>query len=1224
MLEKGVADETAAGTVTGTSKEELDQLGYREDGDRALIESILDFSRILLENCGNRSLYNSSDRLGELLNTTDLSLLASALRLAVRLAQRYYASRQRGANASQHLNTALLASHYNIDLEKVQKLANPFTKLPAPSLTHSVLAATTPTTKGKEKAQSLQATPVHSCDLSAIAKGNISHPNGVADRYDSPKTSDASPSKWEEWGSVAVTFYQPPTAPKDDAKPSTPIVSSQTTSTQPRRPSGLSRQSRISSFEDSSDGPTSTSNLKSDDVAAIGGMRTVEIPLSKIESISLEEILDETTPGLPKEAQTELLTKLRVAHAMITSPATRQQIVGIRLLAITNLAYIYPDASLQQKILQQDSDEPRRLQLAYQLADLIHASGKDQHRVPIWLQTLAIGTLEALAKHKAKASDIGAALNINVTHGVLLYVLRRAVTDMANDDPTDNEHEGDEWREALFSLLETLPPSAPRTGETLIAAGLLEVIVDVLNLRTRKAQRSQPKILAFLDSIIYSVRDAFQTLANLKGLDAISNLIASEVQSGLENASSGNGLSPSFRNQSIDYQIPYYQQQTIRWLFKFVNHMMSHGSGNFDRLLRNLIDSPQLLGGLRTVMFNGKTFGSSAWSGAVNIMSNFIHNEPTSYAVIAEAGLSKGLLEAITSRTFPDAKRSKPEISLTESASGQPSQPDTDESDFWNRDINELLKPANLDNMLTRPEKYELATNILPATDAIVTIPQAFGAICLNNAGMDLFIRSNALNTFFEIFESPDHVKSLAREGDFSRLLGGSFDELVRHHPRLKELVLRSVLNMVKRVSGVCNQAPKQMSGAKLWAGGKKLDHQGSSEDAAMEEADASPFKASSKSEDWGDDDTKIDPDAATYIDVAMKFLTGFFENTALCAAFVERGGACHVLDLAVSESLNWDFNIQTASHEVAKVIHMLAEQKAHLVLPTLLRRMQSYVDGLQPMTSHTDQAAYFSRFTTPDQVVEEADAELGTKLVKSMVAVHTFCNVLFETFSGPTYNSRSSHTVFSQVNLADMYIDLVKGLSRLHRCCVWEEILLQKTIPAEWNEASRVEGYGMGSEEADEVLGFLTPNDSNASNGSATTPGAADTSGGSRRASTSLSKKSKKDVKAQLEKTAQFKNLMTLRYLLSQVPSSIIPFFQGLGKALVAKRRPDAYSRQNAYFVADAIAESTLEQMKFEVPKEVKSIKDCYAYWIVILTSISQLMIEGKTFMLGMGLMVI
>lgn len=945
-------------------------------------------------------------------------------------------------------------------------------------------------------------------------------------------------------------------------------------------------------------------------------MRTIEIPFSTIAGTPIEETLAEKANGLPKEVQFELLTKLRIAHAMIDSSTTRQRLVGIRLLAITNLAYIYPDPILQQKILQPDSDEPRRLQLAYQLADLIHSPGKGPDCVPIGLQTLAMGCLEALAKHKAKASDIAAALNINVTHGVLLYVLRRAVADVANEDSGNDEDEGDEWREALFSLLETLPTSAQRTGETLIAAGLLEIIVEILSHRTGKAQRSHPKILSFLDSIIYTIRDAFQTFANLKGLDVISDLIASEVRSGLENANGGAGLAVGFRNQSIDYQIPYHQQQTIRWLFKFINHMMSHGSGNFDRLLRNLIDSPQLLGGLRTVILNAKVFGSSVWSGAVNIMSNFIHNEPTSYAVIAEAGLSKGLLTAITLQPFPEAKRSATEAPATntQSTTDQQANQEGDETEFWNRDINNLLKSTNLDEMLTESPQRRLADNILPATDAIVAIPQAFGAICLNNAGMDLFIRSKALFTFFKIFESPDHVKALAREGDFSRVLGGSFDELVRHHPRLKELVMRSVMSMVKRVSQVCSQAYGEEHGAKLLADSKALDRQSSGEDVTMVEANGSLVKAAPTLEDNTEDISNTKPNVATFIDVAMRFLTGFFENTSLCAAFVERGGANHILDLATSDALKWDFNLQSASNEIAKVVHGLAEQKPHLVLPTLLKRTQVHIDALQPMTSHEDAGAYFTKYISPEQAVKEADAQSDTRLVKSLVALHTLCNILFETFSGPIHNTRSSHTPFSQVNLADIYVDLVKGLARVHRCCVWEEILLQKTIPGEWNDASRVKGFGMGSDEADQVLGFLEPIDANTTNGSAPASGAAGTSENSRRASSSASsKKSRKDVKAQIEKIPQFKNLMALRFLLSQVPSSITPFFQSLGKALVAKRRPDAYARQNAHLVADAMAESTLDQLNYGLPISTEMSQDRYAYWIVILTSISQLMIEGK-----------
>ena len=1256
ILAKGVAGENKSATVAPTSENELDELNFENDGDRQLVDSILVFSRILLENCGNRSLYNSSDRLGDILNTTDLSLLTSALHLAVRLAQRYHASRQRGANASQNLNNALLASHYNIDLDKVQKLANSFVKsLPASGavLEYFSTPATTPTAKGKEKTQAATPSSVHPNDMLAMAKDHGNKTNGTADGDRGERKGHYA---WEEWGSVFLRYYQTQATSKEDKKQNggAVIPALISTPTPARRASGLSRPSRLSTSDETSEVPSAVAVPKPDDPAP-GGMKTVEIPYTTICSTPINEIVKSALSGIPKEYHYDLLNKVRIARALSASLSTRQQMLGIRLLAITNLAYIYPETTFQQKILQQDSDEPRRLQLAYQLTDLIHPPSH-QGAIPSQLQTLSLGTLEAFAKHKAKAPDVCAALNINVNHGVLFYALRKAVADLSIEDSENEGLDEDEWRVALFSLLDALPASTPRTGETLIAAGLLELLIEILTLRTRKAERFYHAVLSFLNTIIYTVRDAFQALANSKGLDTISDLIAYEVQLSSECARNGDGLPQNFRTPVIDYQIPFFQQQTLRWLFKFVNHMMSHGNGNFDRLLRNLIDNSQLLGGLQVVIVNAKVFGSSVWSGAVNIMSSFIHNEPTSYAVIAEAGLSKGLLEAITSEPLTDSGSQSSDTQRLASLQSLVA------SDQINAEaVEERFTPEKVEARVELSEKNLLAQGILPATDAIVTIPQAFGAICLNNTGMDLFLKSDALDKFFEIFESADHVKSMNVEGELARLLGSSFDELVRHHPRLRQPVMISVMAMVGRVGYLCrSRATNKGLGAKLWVegnDGELLDsadtnpvsdgkgHSASTivptveddNDVVMAEATSSwqsssaesmkELNQSSKFDGVGDkEDEKYGPCTATYINVAMKFLAGFFENSTLCTAFIELGGVEFVLDFATLPSLQYDFNNQAAGQEIARVIHMLAEQKPHLVLPSLVKRTQNAANDLDVLSNHTDGSAFFSEFTFTDDnssngstgVSKQKGTTNGTVLVKSLVYVHTLCNILYETFSQPIYNSRSNHTVFSQVNLADMYSELIKSLGRLHRACVWEEILLQKNIPDSWKEATRTKGYGMGSEEADEIFGFINRDESrdetSPENGESTTE--ALSTGSSAQPRTLLSSTpSKKIQKASIgkdEKSAQFKNVRTLRYLLSQIPSSIIPFFQGLGKSLIAKRRPEAYARQNAYMVAVAMSDANLEQLKFDAPRNASSVKDCYAYWIVILTSISQLMIEG------------
>ena len=1251
LLEKG------GGTAyDGATADDLSIPG--DEGDREVIERILAFSRILMENCGNRSLYSSSDRLGKLLNTTSLSLLSTTLRLLARLAQRYHASRQRGVNASQHLNAALLASHYNIDLDDVQKLADTFVKSgPLAIFGNTTTPAATPGIKGKERASSdveIQRRPkvLFSAGDMFAAVNDGSGPEDGSDTNGriSPTSSFQN---YDDWGDIRFSYYQTSIPGEQANKPG--ILASEISlppesPTPMRRSSGLPRPSRLSMSEDAASisGPTVS---KSDD-SNPSGLKTILIPHSTIVSFPLEKILEVNLPDIPKDSQYEFLNRLRVAKALTQSLQTRRQILGIRILAITNLAYIYPEATFQQKILQHDSDEPRRLQLSFQLAELIHVPGNGKAGIPLELKIIALGALEALSKHKNRASDVCTALSVNVNHGVLLYVLRKTVAELATEDLDDRALEDDEWRDALFSLLDALPGIAARTAESLVSAGLFEILIEALSMRTTKAERTHPKVLMFMNTIVYSVRDALMVFANLKGLDVVADLISWEVTTSLERVRTGKGLPESFKTQVMDYDMPYFQQQTLRWLFKFVNHMMQHGNTNFDRLLRNLIDSPQLLSGLRQVLANAKVFGSNVWSGAVNILSSFIHNEPTSYAVIAEAGLSKSFLEAITLREIDNglvqASEESPQTSLIEDHST----------------VDGSVVPVSSEVHSRRSQKYKidgvnrdaLAKGILPATDAIVTIPQAFGAICLNTAGLDLFVKSGALESFFEVFESQDHVKSMSAEIDLPRLLGNSFDELVRHHPKLKAAVMDSVITMLGHVVSLCQSRARHNGvGAKLWiasedgqlivSGGKQAllgnAHNPSSsftnhdldEDVTMdepmtlvipgEESSASSLPRA-ESEDKANEQAR--PCVSTYINVAAKFLAGFFENNTLCALFIESGGLEHIIDLATLPSLPYDFNNQQASQEIAKVVHMLVEQKPHLVLPSLIDSTLTTLDVLEPLINRKDSFAFFSQFTmrtsdtNRDVASHMMDSPInGTLIVKALVNIHTLCNIFYEAFTQPIFTTRATHTLFSQTNLADLYIKLVKSLGRLHRSCVWEEILLQNSIPEPLKEATRIKGYGTGSDEADEVFGFIVRDQIGSMEDSLLTQRIGD-GGLSPIISQSVPQTgspitgASSVTKSAIGDTIQLKNVQAIRYLLSQIPSSITPFFQGLGKALVPKRRLESHMRQSAYMVAEALAAATLEQLQYELPKNTPVAKDRYAYWIVILTSISQLMVEGPS----------
>jgi len=1276
MLENttGVSEEDAA------IHKDLPALGFGPDGDRQLVEAVLNFSRVLLERCGNRAVYASSEHLSSLLNTTSLSLLEATLQLGSQCAQRYFSALKRNnIQNTRSASPALLTSHYNIDLNRVLQLALPFSKTvhtPAEALQPLTPTPTTPTVKGKEKASFVTPTShkglnttVYASDLVSLVKGgpgvgSTSRPlsNGT-DAASSPM-SDLS---WEQWGDVQISYY-PKTAtdtelPNNTSRPPNPTPSPlpPVTPAPIRRSSNLGpnaqRVTRISTSDDSPT-PTRSSTFAVDETPRQNS-KTIDIPLTRIKSTGIHTLLKEHATGLNKELQYELLTKLRAANALTSSLDSRRQILAIRILAITNLAYTYSETTFHDKVMKQDGDEPKRLQLAFQLADLIHPPAEGDVAVPRPLQTIAFAALEALSQHPSKFHDVCKALNTTINHGVLLYVIRKAVAGMTAEDSGDRTTEEDEWREALFSLVSTIS-AVPRTSEGLVTAGLIPILVEILTMRSSLAGRYQPKILTYLDTSVYSAREAFQALIGANGLDAVSDLIVYETRSAAENAATGKGMPIERRSPVVDYEIPYFQQQTLKWLFKFIHHMMSSANsygGNFDRLLRNLIDSPQLLGSLHQIIGNSSCFGSMVWSNAVGILNGFINNEPTSFAVIAEAGLSRGFLEAVTGTPIVMPSSPKPKASevppaeLADASSKPPSvsSPSDDEDDSDTDDDDEDEAPkihAPRLRSINNTRGGKLARGILPTSETINIVPQAFSALCLNNAGMKMFRASQALETFFEIFESPEHVKCMDIHKDLPANLGATFDELVRHHPPLKTAILNAILDMVARVWHLCKtKAERSHAGARLLtfdsAGkvviaderlhtaslsngkGKAVDNGSDVEMHDVESVNGDGQSGASVPEDASV--TSMTP----YISCVATFLSAIFSNASVRSEFSANGGIEYLLDLAESPCLPYNFADSHTSRTLQNVISLLAEQKPHLLFPSLLHRAQSAADVLAPFADHTGTTAYFAPFIN-NEARESASQDFianGTAFVKSLVNINSLVATLHACFHATPYSHRNQTPAFNQVNIADYYIRLVQFLGPLLGASIKEEIKHQKLVPDEWKEfknkdttvkadsvadtlrafSPRAEVLILDDEEPDVEL--VTPNGEEAEVEASSSIGGVLPA--SETASTVSPTPKKSKSQAQLELSSpEFKNFQALRQLLSKVARTVSPFFQTLGKALVAKRNLDMYQKQTHTAIAEALADTMLKQL---APSEDESKFENYAFWVGMIDVLKDMLLESK-----------
>ena len=136
--------------------------------------------------------------------------------------------------------------------------------------------------------------------------------------------------------------------------------------------------------------PSSTTN----------GPKTVELSAEKVVKTDIHDLIKEGLARLPETAHYEFLHKLRTAKMFHEGHTGRDSAVAIRLLSIANIGYVHVEKEFMAKLGQQDADEPRRLQLAYQLSELVHPPGNGETGISTELQTYTMSALEALAKHK--------------------------------------------------------------------------------------------------------------------------------------------------------------------------------------------------------------------------------------------------------------------------------------------------------------------------------------------------------------------------------------------------------------------------------------------------------------------------------------------------------------------------------------------------------------------------------------------------------------------------------------------------------------------------------------------------------------------------------------------------------------------------------------------------------------------------------------------------------
>ena len=1177
----------------GLDEKRSKELGFGPEGDRELVESILDFSRLLVEKCANRAIYNSTDRLNDLLNTTSLSLLHVTLRLTIFLAQRFSER-----NAPSPLP---ITKFYDFDHDRLRRLASPIAQPQA----HSRRTPTSPvkTNKGREKLPATRprraSTVVNPNDFRSLCR-EPSVVNG------SGKSAAAPEKEWQSLASVTVSWTTAlPEGNSATVDGTAPAVS---TPSAPASPTPLRRQPSSTTA-----GMEVTNGANTGTQPGGAGPSTVEKPTFQIldytsavlAKTTIEKVLSECPQDMPINAQYELLHKLRVAYGLMSSAKSRRDLLAVRILAINAVGNAFLEVELSKSLLGPEHGNQKPQELIQQLVNLIQDPKKGQASIPLYIQTLSMETLGVLARHKTFATDITAALGANSANGLLLRLTQRGLKDISTDDDATDNFEGDDWREAVFSMPRVVIEAAGhhgRTSESVISSSFTTAYVAGLGSTTGKAMRIHLRMLDFIKTFFHHFKDGLQVLLSTSTFEIVSNLLRGLTEDAWQQLQAGHGIPAEFKTRMTDYEIPYINQQIIRSIIDMINDISTHSGPNADRVLRGLIDSQALLVAVKLIMDHQKAFGAYTWGEVVKSLCNFLNNEPTSYTVISEAGIIKSFLSTITGE----------EPSATSANSGPKTLSSTSAGD-----------------------KPPIPTSI----ECIINIAHLFEAICLTSAGFDLFKSSGALEKFFELFESGDHI-DLIKDLETMRHLGQTFDELVRHHPNLRSDVISAVTVMAARTRWIGRMMAFELgAGPKLWLETGPDARRISGGPEAMHTEIVPPRRPGTENQrsrlkpislpngntlSFDEEDTLM-PDNPTpedydanglstldYVKATVAFLSSFFRTQSLCSSFLEIGGGDIIIDLVTLPSTpvnEHSFAMPGFLDELSGVIHMMAEIKPQVIMPIIADRALYACNQLKHFAQcqpHNMQC-YFGPLTLPStgrstttDPASGADVEKnGTYLAKSLMAVHSLCQVLSEVFNAPIYGSRSTPNLFSQVNLADIFAELCRMLGTVSAACYREEIALQRAIRDPWLKATKPENFTTGYDDVDQILDVWE---------SRPMPEINESSGSEPRSAEATAQESE-----QLKKdrdTAAFKNVKTLRYLLIETPAAITEFLNNIGHGIVSRRRTETFSKQKTALVADALAAAFVNQLQPYflkeadgepgLPKEAR-----FAYLVIALTNV-------------------
>ncbi|KAG8213892.1 hypothetical protein J3R82DRAFT_10637 [Butyriboletus roseoflavus] len=756
------------------------------------------------------------------------------------------------------------------------------------------------------------------------------------------------------------------------------------------------------------------------------------------------------------------------------------------------------------------------------------------------VQTAAIAALDSIARYRGRIQEVLGAINAGVNHGILMSLLRKTILDVSNPE----SKLPNSFIDALLGFVTYLAQHAGG-GNMIVGAGLVPLLVQIIENKLAQRLQMVSKAMQLVDNVLYGYANAFQLFSNAKGVDVLVDRIQHEIDFDVTMYGEEARSHDIFGSWG---ELPVARAAILKHTLRSMHRMMQ--STGTSEGLRGLIDSTLLQSIKKIIEYRG-LFGPSVLPLAPK--SNIgLSNEYYGNVCSQRANLSSTIQEAGLPEVFYKA----------------------------------------------------IETGVEPVIEVIQAIPNAIGALCLNQAGQDqLSARPSIIPGIFSIFTSERHLKVL-RDKENAVLIGTSIDELIRHHPSLKTPVFDAVNAVFSKIEDLGNTFVISED-KKEWYGllpVQPSEETGGAmqgiESEGREPEGGSGLTSDSHGEISGEDSaTQRDHDnnVVMFIDVICRFLEGLFQHPQHCKDFIRNAdGLDRIGRLTGLPCLPYDYANSVSSDSIVQVIRTMAEIGPNEALfylsklvGTSLAETEEFWKDLMPESKLAP-------------MLEVTDDQLSrvNQHFRNLVALHIRVTLMADVFSTTGYAHGRSAVGLLQTLMSDPP-KVVMDMGALHRASIWENILFKAHITSKGIELG-ISGHGSPLERSPSHISVSLPEPTSfgvVANGVA--------------AESSAARSSPTSVLPLKKETPIDKNAKALKHLTHGLPSALAPFFQSIVKLFYARRNPDPVQKKQILSASDVIANIMINHLKAEIAGDSRYRLD---YYSVMLGLMTVLLVDERT----------